>query len=72
MNQLLLGILNKFVLPSAIHSASKITDVNLSQENRKDNDDLVLGSTLRSYLTEVEDDLEGTSELAQFEFSQSL
>ena len=29
MNQLLLGILNKFVLPSAIHSASKITDINV-------------------------------------------
>ena len=63
MNHLLLGILNKFVLPSAIHSASKITDLNLSRENQKDNEDLVLGSALRLYFTEVEDDLAGTSEL---------
>ena len=66
MNQLLLGILNKFVLPSAIHSASKITDINLSRENQKDNEDLVLSSALRLYFTEVEDDLAGTSELVQF------
>ena len=63
INQLLLGILNKLVLPSAIHSASKITDLNLSRENQKDNEDLVLGSALRLYFTEVEDDLAGTSEL---------
>ena len=66
MNQLLLGILNKFVLPSAIHSASKITDINLSRENQKDNVDLVLASALQLYFTVVEDDLAGTSELVQF------
>ena len=66
MNQLLLGIVNKFILPSAVHSATKIKDVNISPENQKNDDDLVLGSALHSYLTEVDDDLAGTSELAQF------
>ena len=66
MNQLLLGILNKFILPAAIHSATKITDVNLSRENQKDDDDLVLGSALRIYFTEVDDDLAGTSEPVHF------
>ena len=49
MNQLL-GLLNKFILPIAIQSALKITDVDLSRENQKDNDDLVLGSALVSWL----------------------
>ena len=49
MNQLL-GLLNKFILPIAIQSALKITDVDLSRENLKDNDDLVLGSALVSWL----------------------
>ena len=66
MNQLLLGLLNKFVLPQSIHAATKITEIDLCLENQKDDDDLLLGSVLRSYLLELDDDVAGTSELVQF------
>ena len=66
MNRLLLGILNKFVLPRPIHSANKIREVNICQENQNDDNDLLLGSGFRSYFIDVDDDLAGTSELAQF------
>ena len=33
MNQLLLGILNKFVTPEVIHSAARVLDVNPCREN---------------------------------------
>ena len=64
MNQLLLGLLNKFILPSA--AAAKITEVNLCRENQKDDNDLMLGSALHSYLLQEDDSLEGTSVLAEF------
>ena len=54
MNQLLLGFLNKFVFPSAIHAATKLTEVNLCQDNQKNYSHLMLGSALHSYL---DDDL---------------
>lgn len=66
MTQLLLGILNKFILPQAIHAATAITAVDLCQENQKADEDLMFGSALHAYLQGVSDELAGTSELIQF------
>ena len=66
MNQLLLGILNKFVIPEAIHSVARVLDVDPSRENQKADEDLMLGASLHRYLTEKNDDLEGTRELTVF------
>ena len=66
MNQLLLGFLNKFVIPEAIHSVARVLDVDPSRENQKADEDLMLGASLHRYLTEKKDDLEGTRELPVF------
>ena len=41
-------------------------EVNLCQENQKDDDDLMLGSSLHSYLLQEDDSLAGTAQQAQF------
>ena len=66
MNQLLLGILNKFVIPQAIHSAPRVLDVDPCRKNQKADQDLMLGASLHSYLTELSDELEGTQDLIDF------
>ena len=66
MNQLLLSILNKFVIPQATHSAPQVLDVDLCRENQKADQDLMLGVSLHRYLTEMNDELKGTQELTDF------
>ena len=67
MNQLILSILNKFIIPSAIHSAAgNISAVSMHRSNQKEDDDLILGTPLRKYLREMEDELLGTQELSNF------
>ena len=63
MNQLLLGILNKFVIPQAIHSAVRVFDVNPCRENQKSDEDLMLGASSHRFLTEMSEVLEGTQDL---------
>lgn len=66
MKQLLLGIVNKFILPEAVHSASGIADVDLSIANQKSDEELMLGTMTHVYLVEIEDDVLGTSQLTDF------
>ena len=66
MQQLLLRLLNKFIIPHAIQSASCITDVDISIANQRQDDDLTIGTSLRAYLGESEDDVLGTTDLANF------
>ena len=66
MKHLLLRLLNKFILPQAIQSASCITDVDISSCNQRQDDDLMLGTSLREFLRESEDELLGTTDLANF------
>ena len=66
MQQLLLRLLNKFIIPHAIQSASCVTDVDISIANQRQDDDLMIGTSLRAYLRELEDELLGTTELANF------
>ena len=63
MKQLLLCLLNKFIVPQAIHSAQSVVDI--SNENQTTDDDLTLGKSLRTYLRE-RDELLGTSDLVNF------
>ena len=60
MNQLLLGILNKFVIPQAIYSAPRVSEVDPCRKNQKADEDILLGASLHRYLTEISDKLEGT------------
>ena len=66
MHQLLLPILNKFIVPHVIQSASNVTDVDISIANQRQDDDLTIGTSLREYLRESEDELLGTTDLAKF------
>ena len=66
MKHLLLRLLNKFIFPHAIQSASCITEVDMNSGNQRHNDDLMLGTPLRKYLRESEDELLGTTDLAHF------
>ena len=50
MHQLLLRILNKFIVPHVIQSASNVTDVDISIANQRQDDDLTIGTSLREYL----------------------
>ena len=67
MHQLLLRILNKFILPHVIQSASNVTDVDISIVNQRQDDDLTIGTSLRGYLRESEDELLGTTDLANYQ-----
>ena len=60
MQQLLLCLLNKFIIPHAIQS------VDISIANQRQDDDLMIGTSLRAYLRELEDELLGTTEFANF------
>ena len=66
MKQLLLGILNKFVILQAIHSAARVTEVDLCRKNQKADQDLMLGASLPRHFTELSDELEGTQDLTNF------
>lgn len=66
MQQLLLRLLNKFRIPHAIQSASNITDVDITIANQRQDDDLTIGTSLRAYLRECEDELLGTTHLTDF------
>ena len=66
MKQLLLRLLNKFIIPHAIQSASCITDVDISNGNQRQDDDLMIGTYLRVYLGESKDELLGTAALKNF------
>ena len=66
MQQLLLRLLNKFVIPHAIHSASGINDVDISIANQRQDNDLMIGTSAREYLRESEDKLLGMTDLANF------
>ena len=55
MNQLFLGILNKFVIPQAIHSAVRVTEVDPCRKTQKPDQDLMLAVSL-----------EGTQDLTNF------
>ena len=46
MKQLLLHLLNKFIIPHAIQSASCLNDVDIDGKNQKQDDDLLLGTSL--------------------------
>ena len=66
MQQLLLRLLNKFITPHAVQSASCVTDVDISIANQRQDEDLTIGTSLRAYLRESEDELLGTAELGIF------
>jgi len=66
MKELLLHLLNKFIVPHAIQSASFITDADTNIKNQRQDDDLMLGTPLREHLREFEDELLGTVDLANF------
>ena len=68
MKQLLLHLLNKFIIPHAIQSASCLNDVDIDRKNQKD-DDLLLGTSVRVHLRKFEDQLLGTEDLANFYLS---
>ena len=54
------------MIPQAIHSAPQVLDVDPCRENQKADQDLMLGVSLHRYLTEMNDELEGTQELTHF------
>ena len=66
MQQLLLCLLNKFIVPHAVQSASNITHVDISIASQRQDDDLSIGTSLREYLRESEDELLGTTDLTNF------
>ena len=66
MQQLLLRLVNKFIVPHAVQSASNITHVDISIASQRQDDDLSIGTSLREYLRESEDELLGTTDLTNF------
>ena len=66
MKQLLLHLLNKFIIPQAIQSASCLNYVDIDRKNQKQDDDLLLETAVRVHLRKFEDQLLGTADLANF------
>ena len=62
----MLYLLNRFIISHAIKSASCITDVDFSIANQRQDDDLMIETSLTAYLRESEDELLGTTDLANF------
>ena len=54
------------MIPQAIHSASRILDVDPCRKNQKADQDLMSGASLHSYLSEMSDELEATQDLTDF------